>query len=154
MGKGVGNMSILSTESTVMEKTLRLCEAIVDDAEFKAMHESVESFLSDDAARESYKTVHEKGAELQDKQRIGVELTAQEMTDFELAREELFQDKKVVAFMEAQQQLQSLQKSVNDYLGLTIELGRVPTDEELMAASSGGGCCGGSGGGEGGGCGC
>ena len=146
-------MSILSTDSTVMEKTLRLCEAIVDDAEFKGMHNSVETFLSDDAAREAYKTVHEKGAELQDKQRIGVELTAQEMTDFELSREELFQNSTVVSFMEAQQQLQSLQKSVNDYLGLTIELGRVPTDEELMAASSGGGCCGG-GGGEGGGCGC
>ncbi len=143
-------MSILSTEFTVMEKTLHLCEAIVDDAEFKDMHSKVEAFLSDEASREAYRAVHEKGAELQDKQRIGVELSAQEMTDFELAREELFQNDKVVAFMEAQQQLQSLQKSVNDYLGLTIELGRVPTDEELMASNSGG-CCGGSGGG---GCGC
>ncbi len=146
-------MSILSTESTVMEKTIRLCEAIVDDTEFKAMHGNVEAFLSNDKAREAYKNVHEKGAELQDKQRIGVELTAQEMTDFELSREELFQNQTVVSFMEAQQKLQSLQKSVNDYLGLTIELGRVPTDEELMAASSEGGCCGGSGG-SGGGCGC
>ena len=143
-------MSILNTDSSVIEKTVKLCEAIVDDVEFKAMHESVETFLADEDSRNSYQAVHEKGAELQDKQRIGVELTAQEMTDFELAREELFQNKTVVKFMEAQQGLQSLQKSVNDYLGLTIELGRLPTDQELLDANSGG-CCGGSGGG---GCGC
>jgi len=144
-------MSIISTESSVMVKTRELCEAIVADDAFKTMHSDVEAFLSDDSAREAYKGVHEKGAELQDKQRIGVELTAQEMTDFELAREELLQNSVVTAFMQAQQELQMLQKQVNDQLGLTIELGRMPTEQELMEASSGGGCCGGSGGG---GCGC
>ncbi len=136
-----------------MGQTRGLCEAIVEDPAFKAMHADVEAFLSNDEAREAYKTVHEKGAELQDKQRIGVELTAQEMTDFELMREELMQNSVITGFMQAQQELQMLQKQVNDHLGLTIELGRMPTEQEITDASSGGGCCGG-GGGEGGGCGC
>jgi len=114
LGHGLGNMSIISTESSVMEKTRELCEAIVADAAFQTMHADVETFLGDDSAREAYKSVHEKGAELQDKQRIGVELTAQEMTDFELAREELLQNQTVTAFMQAQQELQMLQKQVND----------------------------------------
>jgi len=134
-----------------MEKTRTLCEAIVSDEQFVAMHKNVEAFLSNDVAKEAYRAVHEKGAELQDKQRIGVELTAQEMTDFELAREELMQNEVVTGFMQAQQELQMLQKQVNDYLGLTIELGRLPSEDELLQASSGGGCCGGGGGG---GCGC
>jgi len=41
---------------------------------------------------------------------------------------------------------------VGRFVGMTLELGRVPTDEDI-AQASGGGCCGG-GGGEGGGCGC
>lgn len=142
---------MLATESPVIEKAKNLCDAIVEDTQFQGLHKDVENFLADDSARDAYRAVHEKGAELQDKQRIGVELTAQEMTDFELSREELFQNQKVVAFMEAQQQLQSLQKLVNDYLGMTIENGKVPTEQEIMEAQSGGGCCGGSGGG---GCGC
>ena len=144
-------MSILSTDSSVMAQTRGLCEAIAADSAFQAMHADVEAFLSNDEAREAYKGVHEKGAELQDKQRIGVELTPQEMTDFELAREELMQNSVVTGFMQAQQELQMLQKQVNDQLGLTIELGRLPTEQEILDASSGGGCCGG-GGGEGGGC--
>ena len=133
-----------------MEKTRGLCEAIVNDAGFKAMHADVEAFLSNDEAREAYKSVHEKGAELQDKQRIGVELTPQEMSDFELSREELLANPVVMSFMQAQQELQMLQKQVNDQLGLTIELGRLPTEEEIFEASSGGGCCGGGGCGSGG----
>ncbi len=144
-------MSFLSTESDVMKGALSLCEAITNDGEFKSMHANVEAFLSDDQARQSYQAVHEKGAELQDKQRAGIELTPQEMTDFELMREELLQNQKVMGFMEAQQGLQVLQKTINDYVGLTIELGRIPSEQELMEASSGGGCCGGGGGG---GCGC
>lgn len=134
-----------------MAKARELCDAIVNDSEFKAMHANVEKFLADDASRDAYRVLHEKGAELQDKQRIGVELSAQEMTDFELAREEIFQNEVIVGFMDAQQQLQGLQKSVNDFLGLTIELGRIPTEEEVAESNQGGGCCGGSGGG---GCGC
>ena len=152
MGHSCLIMSILSTDSSVMEKTRGLCQAIVNDEGFKAMHADVEAFLTNDEAREAYKGVHEKGAELQDKQRIGVELTAQEMTDFEIAREQLMQNPVVVSFMQAQQELQMLQKQVNDQLGLTIELGRLPTEEEIFEAGSGGGCCGGGCGSDGGGC--
>ncbi len=151
IGHSVSIMSILSTDSAVMEQTRGLCEAIVNDTAFKTMHADVETFLSDNAAREAYQNVHQKGAELQDKQRIGVELTAQEMTDFELSREELLANPVVMGFMKAQQELQTLQKQVNDQLSLTIELGRLPSAEEIAEASSGGGCCGGGGGG---GCGC
>ncbi len=49
--------------------------------------------------------------------------------------------------MDAQRILEGMQKEIGKYISLTIELGHVPSDEEIEAAS-GGGCCGG------GGCGC
>ncbi len=142
---------MIQSDSAIISKTLELCKAICGDEEFQTLHKNVEAFLSDDQARGAYQALHEKGAELQDKQRVGIEITAQEMTDFEISREQLFENKTVTAFVEAQQTLQSLQKTVNDYLSLTIEMGKVPTAEEVAEASQGGGCCGGGSCGSGGG---
>lgn len=131
---------------SITGQTEELCKVISEDSGFRSLHAKVEIFLSDEASRESYRILHEKGAELQDKQRIGVELSPQEMTDFELSREELLQNRVVVDFMEAQKQLQGMQKMINDYVSKTIENGKVPTEAEILEAQSSG-CCGG-------GCGC
>ena len=45
-----------------------------------------------------------------------------------------------VALIEAQQNLHEVQETVNQYISKTLELGRVPSDEEME------GCCGGGGG--------
>jgi hypothetical protein len=44
--------------------------------------------------------------------------------------------------LQAQQTLEALQSSVTRMVGMTLELGRVPTPEDIQQAS-GGGCCGG-----------
>jgi hypothetical protein len=41
-------------------------------------------------------------------------------------------------FIDAQEELQQVQRSVHQYVSKTLELGRLPTEEEL----DGGGCCG------------
>ncbi len=139
-------MSIVAEDSAVIEKTRELCEQIASDPSFLKLQASVERFLSDDAARLQYQSVHEKGEELHQKQHAGIELGAAEIRDFETAREALFENSVARDFLAAQRDLESLQKEIGKYVGATIELGRVPTAEDL--ASSGGGCCGG------GGCGC
>ncbi len=139
-------MSIVAEDSAVIEKTRELCAQIASDPSFLKLQASVERFLSDDAARLQYQSVHEKGEELHQKQHAGIELGAAEIRDFETAREALFENSVARDFLAAQRDLESLQKEIGKYVGATIELGRVPTAEDL--ASSGGGCCGG------GGCGC
>ena len=69
----------------------------------------------------------------------------------ETAREALFENAVACDFLAAQRELENLQKEISKYVGATIELGRVPTADDL-AAAGGGGCCGGGGGGGGGGC--
>lgn len=144
-------MSIVAEDSAVIEKTKELCAHIVSDPSFLQLQASVERFLSDDAARLQYESVHEKGEELHHKQHAGVELGAAEIREFEAAREALFDNSVARDFLAAQRDLESLQKEISKYVGATIELGRVPTSEDLSSAN-GGGCCGGGGGG--GGCGC
>ncbi len=148
-------MSITATESTVIEKTRELCAQIASDSTFLSLQESVERFLNDDAARLQYQSVHERGEELHQKQHAGMELAAAEIREFEAAREALFENEVATEFLAAQKELERLQKEIGKYISLTLELGRVPTAEEVEEACGGGGCCGsGGGGGGGGGCGC
>lgn len=147
-------MTLIAEETAVIAKTRELCEEIAADPQFLRWQGQVERFLSDDAARLQYQSVHERGEELNHKQRAGIELGAVEIREFEAAREALFENEIARDFMDAQRQLESLQQEIGKYVGMTLELGRAPTDEEIAAANHGG-CCGGGGGGcGGGGCGC
>lgn len=139
-------MSIVAEESPVIVKTRELCAQIASDPSFLSLQASVERFLNDDSARLQYQSVHERGEELHHKQHAGVELGATEIREFEAAREALFENEIARDFLSAQRELENLQKEIGKYVGATIELGRVPTAEDLAEKS--GGCCGG------GGCGC
>jgi len=140
-------MSIIAEESAVIAKTKELCAEIASDPQFVTLQGNVERFLNDDAARLQYQSVHERGEALNQKQQAGVELAATDIKEFESAREALFENEVAREFLTAQQELEKLQKEIGKYIGMTLELGRVPTAEDIEQAG-GGGCCGG------GGCGC
>ena len=138
-------MSITAEDSAVIVKTRELCAQIASDPTFLKLQECVERFLNDDASRLQYQSVHERGEELHHKQHAGVELGAAEIREFEAAREALFDNEIAREFVTAQQELERLQKEIGKYVGMTLELGRVPTADDI-AQASGGGCCGGGGG--------
>ncbi|MFC0018144.1 YlbF family regulator [Roseibacillus persicicus] len=142
-------MSFLEDSSPIMEKTRELCALIAEDAEFGSLQKDVEAFFADDTARDSFRKVQEWGDELNQKQQAGLELSETEIKEFETARGALFENPVATNFLNAQQGLQALQGSIGKYVGMTLELGRVPTAEDMAAQNEG--CCGGSGGG---GCGC
>lgn len=137
-------MSILAEDSAVIVKTKELCAQIASDPSFLKLQADVERFLADDSARLQYQSVHERGEELHHKQHAGVELGASEIREFESARDALFENEIARDFLSAQRELETLQKQIGKYVGGTIELGRVPTSDELAEKS--GGCCGGGGG--------
>ena len=138
-------MKILEDDSVVMTKARELCSAIADDAEYRELLGKVETFLNDDEARLTYQSVHESGQALNEKQRAGLELAEAEIAEFETSRETLLANPVASNFLEAQKGLETLQATVGRLVGMTLELGRVPTAEDI--AQSQGGCCGGGGGG-------
>ena len=136
---------MLADDSVVMTKARELCAAIADDERFQTLYGDVERFLDDDVARTMYQSVHERGSELQQKQHAGMQLSSAEVKEFESAREALFNNEVAKAFLDAQGELETLQKAIGQYVGMTLEMGRVPSAEDFAEANSG--CCGG-------GCGC
>ena len=128
-----------------MSKTKELCAAIAGDPEYRDLLKKVELFLGDDAAKLQFQSVQERSQELGEKQRSGLDLSAGEVQEFEEAREALMENSVARNFMDAQQSLQSVQMVIGKYVGMTLELGRVPAGEDLALQD---GCCGG------GGCGC
>ncbi len=140
-------MPLLTDDSPILAKTKELCAEIAGSPMFLELQSRVERFLNDEASREQYREVHQLGEQLHQKQHAGIELGTSEIRAFETARDALFGNPVATDFMEAQHKLEKLQKEVGRYLGLTLELGRVPTADDVAEA---GGCCGGGGGG----CGC
>jgi cell fate (sporulation/competence/biofilm development) regulator YlbF (YheA/YmcA/DUF963 family) len=139
-------MSLTAEDSAVLVKTRELCAVIAGDPVFLSLQQSVERFLDDDAARLQYLSVHERGEELHQKQHAGIQLGASEIREFEAAREALFDNPLARDFFSAREQLEKLQKEISRHVNLTLELGRLPTADELDDSS--GGCC------NSGGCGC
>ena len=137
-------MSMLADDSSVMEKTKDLCSSIVEHPDFGLLQEKVEAFLSDDAARLQFQSVQERGEELHQKQHAGVELGESEVKAWETARAELLENDKIRVFLEARNQLETLQMTIGKYVGMTMETGRVPTAEDFKTEE----CC------NEGGCGC
>jgi cell fate (sporulation/competence/biofilm development) regulator YlbF (YheA/YmcA/DUF963 family) len=142
-------MNLLEDDSAVMSKARELCETIASDSDYKGLLAQVEAFLGDDEARLTYQSVQERGQELNQKQQSGLELAESEIGEFENARTALLNNPVASEFLQAQQSLEAVQTSVSRMVGMTLELGRVPTPEDIAQAScGGGGCCGGGGGGE------
>jgi len=141
-------MSLIAESSPIIEKTKELCQFIAESPEYNALMGSVEAFLSNDEARLLYQSVHERSEELRNKQRAGVELGQAEIDAFKDVRGQMEQNDVIMDFMSAQDELQNVQMAVSKYVGMTLELGRIPTKEDLATADGGGCCGGGCGGGE------
>ena len=129
-----------TTQDSVQQKTRELCQAIVDQPEFQEMRRQVEAFLGDDKAKTQYQSVMEKGELLQHKQNMGAPMSNDEIMEFEKERDALVNNPVARGFLDARQQMQKVQESVGQYVAMTFELGRLPTEEDLGGGSCGSGC--------------
>ena len=133
-------MTTTTAENTVTEKTLELCSAIVAQPDFGAMRQRIDAFMADDKSRAQYESLMTKGQALNDKQQRALPLSGEEISDFEKDREALLGNPVARGFLDAQEALHEIQESVQKYVAKTLELGRVPTEEDLGDGSCGHGC--------------
>lgn len=135
-----GFKTMTTTQDSVQQKTRELCQAIVEQPEFQEMRRQVEAFMSDDKAKTQYQSVIEKGELLQHKQNMGAPLSNDEITEFEKERDALVSNPVARGFLDARQQMQKVQESVGQFVAMTFELGRLPTEEDMNGGSCGSGC--------------
>jgi cell fate (sporulation/competence/biofilm development) regulator YlbF (YheA/YmcA/DUF963 family) len=81
-----------------------------------------------------------KGQALQDKQRNSEPLKSEEIAEFEQERDALLANPVARGFLDAQEHLHDVQKAINQQVNKTLELGRLPTAEDLEEGSCGHGC--------------
>jgi cell fate (sporulation/competence/biofilm development) regulator YlbF (YheA/YmcA/DUF963 family) len=133
-------MTTTTEENAVTEKTLELCSAIVAQPDFGAIRQRIDAFMADDKSRAQYESLMTKGQALNDKQQRALPLSGEEISDFEKDREALLGNPVARGFLDAQEALHEIQESVQKYVAKTLELGRVPTEEDLGDGSCGHGC--------------
>ena len=127
-------------ETPVVQKTKELCQAILDQPNMQSIRQRVDAFMADEKTRAQYDGLMSKGQALQQKQQMSMPLTGDEITEFENQRESLLKNPVARGFLDAQEELHQVQESIHQYVTKTLELGRMPTEEDLNGGGCGHGC--------------
>ena len=133
-------MALTAEDNIIVQKTRELCQSILDNPEFQSLRQNIDTFMSDEKAKQDYQALVERGEELHHKQHQGVRLSDDEIKGYETQRERVVNNPVAANFIRAQQEVHGIQESINKYLTKTLELGRVPALEELEGGSCGSGC--------------
>jgi cell fate (sporulation/competence/biofilm development) regulator YlbF (YheA/YmcA/DUF963 family) len=106
----------------------------------QSIRQRVDAFMADASARAQYDGLISKGQALEQKQQAAEPLSGEEIADFQQHRDELMKNPVARGFLDAQEELHEVQKSVHTYVSKTLELGRMPTEEDLGGCGCGSSC--------------
>ena len=135
-------MQTITEETTVTQKTRELCQAILDEPGLLAARQNIDRFMADDRAKQQYEDLMAKGQALQEKQQHSQPLSNEEIAVFEKERDALMSNPVARDFLEAQEELHNVHKSVTQFVSKTLELGRVPTEADFESEGGCGSGCG------------
>jgi cell fate (sporulation/competence/biofilm development) regulator YlbF (YheA/YmcA/DUF963 family) len=126
--------------SPVMQKTKELCQMILDEPSMQDLRKRIDTFMGDEQARAQYDALVSKSEALQQKQQASQTLSGEEIADFEQHRDSLLQNPVARGFLDAQEELHNVKHSIQSFVSKTLELGRLPTEEEASGGCGHGGC--------------
>jgi cell fate (sporulation/competence/biofilm development) regulator YlbF (YheA/YmcA/DUF963 family) len=132
-------MNILqqTQETPVIQKTRELCQTILDQPGYQEMRRAIQDFLGHGESVAQYQRLCDKQDVLNEKQEQGLNLTDAEISEFE-KEEELFLSNPVAAgFVEAQRQMQNIEKTITQLVRKTFELNRLPEASDLKSGGCG-----------------
>src|SRR5205807_124662 len=118
-------------ETQITQKTKELCQAILDEPNMRSIRQRIDAFMADDKTRAQYDGLVAKGDALQQKQQMALPLTSEEIGDFEKTRDHLMTNPVARGFLDAQEELHNVQQSIQQYVNKTLELGSVPSEEDI-----------------------
>lgn len=124
---------------TVVDKTRELCSTILAQPGMGSIRKSIDNFMADEKSRSDYESLMAKGQALHEKQHRSLPLSGEEIGEFEKHRETVLNNPVARGFLDAQEALHHLQESIQTQISKTLELGRLPSAEDLEG-SCGHGC--------------
>ncbi len=122
--------------------TNQLCEAIVNQPGFPELYRKIDAFISDEKLKYEYGMVNDRAALLQQKQQANLEITEEEVLEYEKLHNEFMANPVAVQFLEAQDEVQQVQDRIHQVIAKTFEIGRVPSQDDFDFCSDGFGNCG------------
>ena len=132
-------------ESTsIKEKALELCQFVADAPEFAEAHQTIQKFIDDDEAKAVYGKLQEKSHQLHQLSHQGQKPSDADLDELNSLQKAVAANPLAAAFVGAENQLDDTFRTVTKLLQKTLQLGRVPTEEDLAESD----CC------SSGGCGC
>jgi cell fate (sporulation/competence/biofilm development) regulator YlbF (YheA/YmcA/DUF963 family) len=129
-------------DTAITQKTRELCQLLLDEPSMQALRQRIDTFMADEKTRAQYDGLIKKGQALQEKQQQSLTLSGEEISDFEQHRDSLLKNPVASGFLDAQQELHQVQESIQKYVSKTIELGRLPSEDELCSGGCGDHDCG------------
>lgn len=124
-------MELKMQDSPVIQKTLELCQTLLDQPTFHEMRGHIDAFSADDDARGQYNRVYEMQEAIQSSSEAP---TQDDLDAFEQEREALLANEVVSNFMDTQQALHKLQQTVTAYIANTFRLGRLPEPDDFNSS--------------------
>ena len=133
-------METMIEETPVIRKTKELCQTILEQPNMQSIRQRIDAFMGDEQTRAQYDGLVTKGQALQQKQQLSLPLSGEEVAEFEQHREALLSNPVAKGFLDAQEELHEVQESIHQYVNKTLELGRLPSEEDINGGSCGHGC--------------
>jgi cell fate (sporulation/competence/biofilm development) regulator YlbF (YheA/YmcA/DUF963 family) len=133
-------MQTTTQDGAIIRKTIELCQTILDQPAMRSARQRVQRFVTDEQSRAQYEGLMAKGQALQEKQQRSLPLSGEEISAFEKDRDALLNNPVARDFLDAQQELQQIHTSINQYISKTLELGRLPTEADMDSGECGHGC--------------
>ncbi len=126
-------------QTPIMQKTKELCQTILDQPDMQSLRQRIDAFMGDEGSRNQYESLVNKSQFLQQTQQSRP-LAPEEIAEFEKEREALMNNPVARGFLDAQEEMHHVQQTVHQYVSKTLELGRLPTEDDLGGGSCGHGC--------------
>ena len=132
----------VQTEDAIVQKTRELCETIVQQPQFQSIRQRVEAFLADPEAQSQYECLSDLGQQLHDKQHQGQALTSAEIAAFDRQRDDLCPQPRGRGLYRGAGGNAPTPRADQHTFSKTLELGAVPSEEDLAGGGSCGSGCG------------
>lgn len=123
-----------SLEKELLSSTTALCEALAQAPQIIAAKARIGLFFQNPEATKLFEEVNSYGEELRNKHLAGMPPTEEEINKFDKLREAVINNETAKGFLEARQSIDGILNTISQYLGMSIDLGRAPTPEEVEQA--------------------
>ena len=121
-------------ENELLATTTALCEALAQAPQIIAAKASIGLFFQNPEATKLFEEVNSYGEELRNKHLAGMPPSEEEINKFDQLRESVISNETAKGFLEARQAIDGILNTISQYLGMSIDLGRAPTAEEVEQA--------------------